>query len=206
MSMLQSSLIVDLKGLLGSVAERFKRPGDADFILHLNAAAQAMQRKRPLTKSAFLLLVADQENYLAPSDLVLPKASTWGRNGRLNKKPWQKGYCKSQPRMSVAEGVSGQEIILSPPPTAEDIHCLGTSFYFYYFAKHIISDVANETTIKESDRDLLLIRATASALMSMAAQQVMTPVTLGNSGISMPKNGTAAALAESLLTMFNEAP
>lgn len=202
-TMSQPDLIEDLKGILNDSQEKFKAADDADFIRHLDVAAHDMGRVRRRTRIGSVTLVADQNNYAAPADILFPKIPIWGVAQRKARKQWHSNWPGVMPVMSLIDGDTSEEIYLEPAPTASQIADLGTDYKFYYFAFHSIGVAAADTTVKLADRDLLLIRATAQALTELAHHNVAKPIKLGSQGIgSMPKNGTPSALAKDMLDLF----
>lgn len=203
-TMSQADLITDLKGILNDSADKFTAASDADFIRHLDIAARDMGRVRSRTRVGTLNLVADQQNYAAPTDIRQPKFPIWGSAQSKTRKPWQTNWPGRLPVMRLVDGDSGQEVWLDPAPTAEQIADLGVEYKYYYFAYHHIDATAENTTVQLADRDLLLIRATAQAMQELAHHNIAKPVQLGTRGGigSMPKNGTPASLAKDLLELF----
>lgn len=201
-NMSKTALIADLKGMLGDAGGKFTAPADSDFARHLDIAAFDMGRFRPRTMVGSVTLVADQANYAAPADLVRIKCSLWGLKERSDRRPWEPSWPGRLPALSLAESGGTREIWLDPAPTAAQISNLGSTYRFYYFAGHAVADVAANTTVRESDRSLLLIRAVVQALQELANRGVAKPVQLGDGFGSMPKNGTPGALAEVLLEQF----
>lgn len=200
--MSKTALIADLKGMLGDAAAKFTAAADADFARHLDAAAFDLGRFRPRTLVGSVTLVADQSNYTAPADLVRVKCSLWGLQERLQRRPWDTNWPGRLPALSLAESGGTRQIWLDPAPTTAQINNLGSTYRFYYFAGHAVADQAANTTVRESDRVLLLIRAVVQALQELAHRGVAKPVQLGDGFGSMPKNGTPGALAEVLLDQF----
>ncbi len=205
-TMSQADLVTDLKGILNDASGKFQGDGvdpDADFKRHLDIAARDMGRVRHRTRIGQLTLVADQPNYPAPADIMMPKSAIWGTAARRGRKPWHSNWPASIPVIRLIDGDSGEEVYLDPAPDAEQIADLGSDFKYYYFAFHSIDAVAANTTVKLVDRDLLLVRATAQAMTELAHHNVSKPVKLGSGGVgSMPKNGTPGALAKDLLDLF----
>lgn len=201
--MSQDDLVTDLKQILNDSADKFSANNDADFKRHLDVAARDIGRVRPRTRIGNVTLIADQPSYPAPSDIKTPKYPIWGKLQQKNRKPWQSNYPCALPTMLLIQTDTGEELYLDPAPSADQIADLGSDYKFYYSAFHRIDAVANNTTVKIVDRDLLLIRATSQAMTELANHNVAKPVRLGSQGIgSMPKNGTPVALAEKLMDLF----
>lgn len=190
----------DLKAMLMESAGRFRSPDDADFARHLAVAARDYTRKRPRTLSGTLALEADRANYPAPADLLRPKASTWGTAARRAAQPWEPGWPGRLPTLSLVD----RELWLDPVPTLAQIARFGSAYQYFYFSAHRISKNEDDTTIPADDRDLILVRAAAAALSELALDNYTRPVQIGSvpgSG-SVPRNGTPAGLAGSLIQIF----
>lgn len=198
--MSQADLVTDHKAGLMDSADTFTAALDADFIRHLDNAAQALGVRRPRTLLGELTLVADQSGYAAPADFHLFKTGLWGNT---TAKPWDKNWAGKLPRVSVVEVDGAMEIHLDPPPTAAQITLLGAAYKFYYFAKHTISATASATTVRPGDRGLLLLRAQAEAMKEMALRNIKKPVQMRDGLASAPRNGTPAALFQALLDQFD---
>jgi hypothetical protein len=199
--MSQADLVADLKAGLLDSADVFTAAADADFIRHLGAAALALARPRPRTLLGELTLVADQPGYAAPSDFHAFKTGLWGST---TARPWEKSWPGRIPVARAVEVDGAIEIHLDPAPTSAQIALLGSAYKFYYFAKHSISTTAASTTVRPGDRGLLLLRAQAEAMKEMALRNIKKPVQLRDGLASAPRNGTPAALFESLLALFDK--
>ncbi len=201
--MSRTDLVEDLKGILMDAALKFSAEDGADFWRHLDIAARDLSRVRRRTKLGSLTLVADQPNYPAPADILAPKLSNWGIPERRTRRPWAANWVGRLPTMRLVDNGGAQEIWLDPAPTAEQIADLGADYKYFYFALHHIDADPAQTTVQAVDRPLLLIRAAAQALQELAHHNYTKPVQLGSNGVgAMPKNGTPAALSQSLLAMF----
>jgi len=202
-SMSKADLSHDLKSMLGKSVEHFKKDGLNDFIRLLNMAARALSRDKPLQKSDTLSLIAGQFDYEIPADLVKPMYSDWGKQETKTRLPWNSNYPDRLPTLKLIIVPAGKKLRLTPAPTAAQIADLGAEYIYYYSAKHEINSQAALTTVDDSDRDLLLLRALAFAMTDLAASSSSLPVQLGPSKYSStPKNGTPSALAESFLKQY----
>lgn len=194
-------LVEDLKAILMDASNAFTKP--TDFQRHLTVATFDLARVRPRTVLGTLTLVADQPNYAAPADLLKPKSSTWGTAQRRQFKPWEEGYPGRLPSISVVENAGALQLWLDPAPSLSQILTFGAAYPYFYLARHQLAEVENQTTIALADKPLLLVRATAQALQELAHNKYTKPVQLGGAGVpSMPKNGTAAALADQMMDLF----
>lgn len=205
MSMVLADLVTDLKTSLHDTAKVFVAADDADFKRFLQQALPDMQFKRPLSRLGSITLVADQAQYAVPvSDFAAYKLHDWADPARAPK-PWQPGYPGSVPRVIDAWDGSAWWLVLQPAPSSALLACYGSTLKFWYFARHILSDTAGQTTVNELDRGLLLLRAQVEALKELAVRNASKPVQLRDGMSGTPRNSTPAALAEQLLQEFREA-
>lgn len=195
-------LVADLKASLQDAADVFTAASDADYKRHLDMAARDLVRFRPRTLIGTLTLTADTATYAAPADIAGVKSHLWGVSPIAAGKPWEKTYPGRLPDLSLGESGGAQMIVLTPPPTANQIALLGSEFKYYYFARHIIGADAANTTVRMADRGLLILRAQAEAMKEMAVRNIKKPVQLRDGLQSAPKNGSPAALYNALLEDF----
>jgi hypothetical protein len=203
-TMSQADLVADLKASLHDAAEVFTAASDADFVRHLDLAARDLGRFRRRTLVGTITLTADVDLYAAPADLSSLKSHLWGISPTAARKPWEKGHPGRLPDMREAEVNGVQAISLVPPPTAAQIAMLGSEFRYYYFAAHTVGAAAADTTVKPSDRGLLLLRAQAEAMKEMAMRNIKKPVQLRDGLSSAPRNGTPASLFQALMEQFEK--
>lgn len=200
--MSQTDLVADLKASLHDAADVFTAASDADFIRHLDLAARALARFRPRTLVGTLTLQADIGLYAAPDDLANFKSHLWGITPIAAGKPWEKTFPGRLPNVSVGEVNGSPAIMLTPPPTAFQIGVLGSEFRYYYFARHVIGATAIDTTVRDADRGILLLRAQAEAMKEMSMRNIKKPVQIRDGLASAPRNGTPASLFQALLDEF----
>ena len=205
MSMQLSALVDDLKASLKDCAAKFSAANDADFTRLLNAAAVGFGRKRPRTLVGSVELTAEQSRYTAPADFMLPKAGVWGRNEQHKYKPWDCRHPGRLPALSAVEEADEYKIVLTPAPTQQQISSLGVRYEFYYFATHTLSETVGKTTIRENDRDLLLLLATIGAMTELANSGTVNPIQLHRGMGSQSKATTAASWVENLIKMYEAA-
>jgi hypothetical protein len=148
-----------------------------------------------------LTLVADQQAYAAPVDILIFKSALWGV-GRTSR-PWERSWTGYLPDVRLAVNGSVRELHLLPAPTAHQISILGSAYKFYYFAAHIVSANAVETTIAQGDRGLLLLRAQAEAMRELAARNLGKPVSMRDGISGGTRNGTPTYLFEALMREFD---
>ncbi|PHS70531.1 MAG: hypothetical protein COB22_07855 [Cycloclasticus sp.] len=200
-----SALVDDLKTTLKDAAGKFSAANDADFTRLLKAAAVTFGRKRPRTLVGSVDLVAEQSRYTAPADFMLPKAGVWGRNEQRKYKPWDNRHPGRLPGLSTVEEADTIKIVLTPAPTQNQINIISSSYEFFYFATHTLSEDAGKTTIRENDRDLLLLLATIGAMTELANSGTVNPIQLHRGMGSQSKGTTAAAWVEKLINMYEAA-
>lgn len=202
-TMSSADLVADLKASLHDAAGVFTAANDADFVRHLKVAAVDLGSRRPLVKSGTLTLVADTDSYDAPADLATFIAERWSA-GRMPQ-PWESTWPGAAPRQSITGSGATRKIVFTPAPTVAQISVLGSSFAYDYRAAHSIGTAAADTTVAEADRGLLILRAQAEAMREVAIRNAHKPVQLRDGLSGTPRNGTPAALYQSLLTEFREA-
>lgn len=205
MSMLLSALVADLKASLNDAAAQFRAADDGDFKRLLGVALADMQAKRPITKPGEVGLFALQARYavVAP-DFAALKTHMWA-DPASTPKPWEPGFPGLVPRVVAAWDGAAWWLEFSPAPTMLQITVWGDTFRFWYFAQHLLSETAGQTTINPADRGLLLLRAQAEAMRELAMRNVVRPQQMRDGYSSMPRNGTPAALFEALMAEFKGA-
>lgn len=201
-TMSKADLIADLKAMLMDTAGKFTAAADADFGRHLDIAALDIGRFRPRTYLATLTLVADQDRYAAPADLVEPKYALWGVSERGRILPWERGYPGRLPALTLGVDATGRFLRLDPAPTAAQIAAFGATYRFYYFQAHAVADAAANTTVHPGHRAALLVRACAAAALELANAGVTKPVQFHNGMQGTPNSGTPLALHEALMEQF----
>jgi len=195
-TMSRADLVADLKASLRDAATTFTAAADADFVRHLDKAAADMHRVRPRTLIGEVALEAGVGEYDAPADMVRFKSAIWGVRGADFPNPWDKSWPGPLPR---CRPVDEDLISLTPAPTARQIATLGSAYRFYYVARDVIGDTAVNTTIHQVDRDFLLLRAQAEALLELSLRDSVRPVQVGGGFGQQAKTGTPAALHAQLL-------
>lgn len=199
MSMARAELITALREALGAAADKVS--GDLDR--PLDDAADALSRYRPRIAMDSLTLEPGRVDYPAPSDLLQVQETLWGVAERARLRPWDPGYPKRLPRLSVRPGPAGAAgLMLTPPPLAEDIAALGADYRYTYRARHTIADDAAATTVPAADRDLLILRAMAGVMHELAAAGTVARVQLNRGTQSAPTSATPAHVAAELFARF----
>jgi len=199
----QADLVADLKATLGDAAKTFSTAADGDFKRHLAHSAEDFARVRPYVRSATLTLVAGQDVYSAPADLVRVHRIRWGDPERRSRKPWDGALWPGPaPRVTPVGAGPAREFLLDPAPTAAQIDSLGATFPYEYVAAHVIGAAATDTTVEAHDRALLLLRSQAEAMKELATRNMQKPVQLRDGVSGVPRNGTPAALYDQLMERF----
>lgn len=196
-TMSRADLVADLKASLRDAATTFTAAADADFVRHLDKAAADSHRVRPRTLIGEVSLLAGEGEYAAPADILRFKSAIWGVRGASSPQPWDKSWPGPLPRCRL---IDGNQLSLTPVPSAQQLGLLGNAYRFYYVAKDAIGDAAENTTIAPVDRDLLLLRAQAEALLELSLRDSVRPVQVGGGYGQQAKTGTPAALHEQLMT------
>jgi hypothetical protein len=201
-TMSREDLIVDLKAMLGGAAGKFSAAADADFIRHLDLAAADMARFAPVYNTGSVTLVADQDTYNPPADLRSMGRRLYGDADR-SLQPWNRASQQLPMPMIIRQGTA-PKLLLRPKPTAALIATLGSTFEFTYIIRFVIAEAAEDTTVPDTLRPVLLVRAVAQAMQELSTTNISKPVQLGSgaAGVgSMPKNGHPAALSEQFLKL-----
>ncbi len=201
-TMSQADLVADLKASLHDAASVFTAASDGDFKRLLDVSALDMGRFRARTLLGSVILVAGQAEYAAPADFVMFKSALWGIAPIAAPRPWERGYPGRLPDAFESELAGVRQISLSLPPTAEQIALLGNQYLFYYFAAHAVGVDAANTTIKASDRGLMLLRAQSEAMRELAMRNIGKPVTVRDGMSGAPRNGTPSHLYSVLMEEF----
>lgn len=175
---------------------------DADFKRHLAIAARALgiDGKRSCTRLGTLNLVAGAAQYAAvPDDLIAPKASEWGI-GRL---PLWEAPPGPLPIVRLTELDGAPVLMLSPAPTQAQINAYGSSYAYYYLATPTLT--ATGSTLRDGDRDLLILRAQVEACREMVLRNMHKPVAIGAGQSPGAPNLSAAAMYDRLLAEYRAA-
>lgn len=201
-TMSRTDLVADLKDSLHDAASVFTAAADADFVRHLNKAALDFKRVRPLTKDGQITLEAGVATYTAPAGMTDFVLETWSD---ACPKQWEAAYPGLLPRALLIGPAGARKLHLSPAPSAMHLAAMGATYKFIYTAAHSIGEQASDTTIDAGDRGLLLLRAQAEALRELAIRNVGKPVQMRDGYTGTPRNGTPAALYQTLMQEFEGA-
>lgn len=209
-----ASLLPDYKAALHDAASVFKgtpagtdpiadpADPDADFKRHLLTAVRAIgiDGKRSCTRLGTLSLIAGQAVYTTvPDDILVPKASDWG----IGTVPvWQQpAGALPIARLTDQDGVP--VLVLSPPPSDQQIAAFGSAWNYYYLATPVLTD--SGSTLKEGDRDLIILRAMVEATRELVNRNLHKPVQLSPGSGSYPSNQTPASWHQVLLAEYKAA-
>lgn len=205
-TMSQVDLVADLKRSLHDSAAVFDAAADADFVRFLNQALPDMGWKRPITRLGQVTLSAGEANYslVDYTDFLSYKTHLWEPSG-VAPQPWEPGYPGAVPRVNGYKNTTGWWLGFEPAPSAAHIAVRGSVFKFYYFGQHVIGANAVDTTVPQTDRGLLLLRAQAEAMLELTLRNAGKPVQMRDGLSGMPRNSTPRALYEALLAQFLEA-
>lgn len=166
----------------------------------IQVALADFSRYRPQTKIATLSLMTNQLLYKAPVGLIRIRNVLYGQSQRA-KQPWEPGYPRNLPRLSVVEDETDSKWIqLSHFPADSVLMSCGREFSYTYCAcRKITNDAIN---IDVQDEPLLLLRCMAEAVKYIAIHQLSKTVSVRNSIGGEAKNGTPAAVHEQLMSQF----
>jgi len=210
-----ASLLPDYKASLHDAASVFRgtpagadpttQPADpdADFKRHLLTAVRAIgvDGKRSCTKLGQLTLQAGVAKYTdVPADILIPKASDWG----IGAVPVWQQPAGALPIVRLTTDVDDTAVlVLSPPPSAEQISAYGADYRYYYLATPVLTDAGS--TLKEGDRDLIILRAMVEATRELVNRNLHKPVQLSPGSGSYPSNQTPASWHQVLLAEYKAA-
>ena len=175
--------------------------GDKDWPELLQDAADDLARVKRRIRSGTLTLVCGQTDYAAPSDLIGLRFHRWGYAERQTRLPWERGYPRDLPRVTVMDG-QPKTLRLSFAPNAMMLALLGQEMVIDYYTGHTLSDTEGETTVPPEQRDLLLLRAQAEAMKWLAQRNVNYTTSVQQAVAGTPKNGVPAALYQQLMADF----
>lgn len=202
--MSEADLVADHKAALQDCATVFTAANDADLKRHIARAALDFSRVRPRTLVGTVTLVVDQGEYASlPADFHLFKSALWGVSPAPTVKPWDASWPGLLPDFYDVEEGGVRKISLRPAPTAQQIATLGSSYRYFYAAKHLVhaTDGA-QTTIRDGDRHALLLRTQAEAMRELTFRNIHKPVQVMAGVSGMPRNGVPPAILEMLMREF----
>jgi hypothetical protein len=151
-----------------------------------------------------ITLEAGVTEYDPPADIKRVTRCGWARAENKARKPWNPNWIHNLPDLSLVETDSGKKLELSREISAAELADIGSTCTYYYEAAHVIDADASNTSIQAEDRDLLLLRAKVEACRELAMRQIGKPIALRDGYTNTPRNGSPAALAESLYDGWKE--
>lgn len=208
-----SELLLDLKASLHSAAEFFHgtpetsegaddADPDADFKRHIIAATGDLGERRGHTLLAEVELQDGVTDYPGlPGDLMYIKTPLWGTERKIQ--PWGDNHPGTLPRPRLVFQGTDRILVLTPAPTWQQIHALGSTYRFFYGASYWDGDINSDIAGTPADRQLILLRAQAEACRELALQNMTRPIETRTS-VSMPRGQTPRALWEALMHEYNQ--
>lgn len=206
MGLTLAELLPDYRASLNDARSVFAED-DSDFVRHLRTAAAALSReKRSRTAVAQIQVQAGVAEYLdVPDDLIAPKVCTWGNNGS----PVWHLPPTPPPALTVIGDGTGRILLLTPPPTCEQVKAWGSTLRYYYLAEHHITNDPATSTLHSKDRALLYLRAQMEAMRELSYRAYKKPITLragdGIGGAVASKNQTPPAMWDLLRQEYEAA-
>ena len=192
----RTAFIAELKASLQDTAQIFI---DADYERFTNNALRDYDRVKPQYIFASFELVAEQQIYPVPPDLVKVFDSLYGISYLQTTKKWDQLFTKF-PKLFLINKGSIRELWLNNKPSSSMIQELGTKYEYIYIASHILTD-----TISTIEPELLLIRAQAEAMKEVSMRNITKPVLLRtNVAGSTTINGVPSSLYILLLEEFEK--
>lgn len=195
----RNDLIAQLTASLLDSATAFK---PEDFGRHLTMAVADYSRYRPMDAMDELTLMAGVAVYPCPDDLDAVLGCDWGRAEKATGNPWDTNWPGQLPEIRPIRIAGERRLRLNPAPSAAQISTLGNVCAYRYATAH----VADEThcTLRQSDVDVVLLRAQAEAMRELAMKGVTKPVQMRDGMSQGPKNGTPSFLYALLMAEFTE--
>lgn len=170
---------------------------DGDFERFIDNALRDYDRVKPQYITTELTLVAEQQYYDAPDDILNTFSNTYGNQYLLATKPWYR-YFERFPKINLKNYQGTQKLWLDESPSSMMILLVGEKYEYTYIAYHKLTEEANTIEFP-----LLLIRAQAEAMKEASIRNMTKPVQLRNGqGGNITVNGTPAALYAQLLQDF----
>ena len=196
-----TDLLSELRASLMDSAQYFQgqeADPDADCRRHLRLAAAEVGSRRGFTLLADVELTPGQALYPVPADILYVQTPLWGTERRIA--PWADNHPGPLPRARLVNVQGETRLQITPPPTREQIHTLGST-YRYLYATSLWDGTSNTIPGTDLDRALLLLRAQAEACRELAMQGLTTPIETRTSQ-QMPRNATPSAMYQALLAEF----
>ena len=177
-----------------------------------NTALADYQRYKPRRNVGVIDLIAGQSVYDAPADLIGFISHDWGAAHRARTDPWNQSEVVPIPDISVVDSVSGltpYSLLLGTAPTSKGIAICGTEMQIIYQKAHVISNdepgTAGATSVPAKDRDLLLLRAAAEAMLHLSTHRSARISTKDPLNGMVNRSSTPAALRQQMMDEFKRA-
>lgn len=193
------SLAEDLEFSLLDTASVFE--GQLGEVLHAGLAL--FSRYKPQLKMGTLDLVAGQRYYDCPTDFVSFVVSLWAEAHRTLPR-WHPDYPVRLPRPVPIRVDTGRQLLLDHAPTDAQVSAYGVVYPFTYRARHSISATAEDTTVPEHHRDLLLLCGQIEAMRRMIARNIRRSAAVNDAVSGQPRNGTPMAVYRALMDELRE--
>ncbi len=165
-------LIKKLERSISSIKMRAFDDEDAEDLTELytqmlHSGVSLCNDYKPRKRTSSLQLVANQEFYDGPDNILSITRYEWGRAQRKSLKPYDPAYPKKLPSVRLVWD-DVPTIQISPAPTSGQITALGDQFMYDYRQKWIVSDDESKSNIDELDVPTLIKAASISVLREQA--------------------------------------
>ena len=155
---------------------------------YITQAVAIFSKRCPQVKEGVLTLKVGELSYEAPDDIISVRYHLW-YDPRLER------YAHTDlPNLSLVAG----KLVLSHLPSAAQLADLGTNYRYSYRAKR------NVEHLDEEAKALVLLKAKAEAMRTVAVHNANKPVQLRDGATNSPKNSTPSALRQIFLQEFEE--
>ncbi len=204
MSFTKNAFITELKDSLKDVASVFVKDNSDDYDSVIAGALPDFSRYRLYRVQDSVTIEAGKADYIAPQSFMHMIHVVYGMNEISTRKPWEQNYPKIIPEVKELHDPTNNQIILllTPTPDAHLINCCGTDFTFMCSKLHVLSDTANNTTIRAEDKGLFLLRCQAEVMKTVAMRNSHKPVSIRDGISGTPRNSTPNALYKDLMNEF----
>lgn len=175
----------------GNAGDRLQKE---DFDAALDIALKALEESRPYILHDSITLTAGEPLYDAPAaDFVGYAHSDWG----TAKKSYFNG-CETRPHIMNNK----KKLHFSPAPTAAQLTAWGSTFAYFYRARHVLTDTPSECTLNDEDQGILILRAMAELMRILASRNVVDPVQLHRGIGNVPTSSTPGQMYKDLMLEY----
>lgn len=200
MTITRAEVLADYRASLGSATSEFHAGADADLLRHLRVACAAVAlKRRAVVHAALSWYVGGTVYQPVPDELVRVEGVDWPGPEAFN--PGAGIAYPPPPRLTVGQTPAGRALIVAPFPTAAHLAASPTLAYQYTRA-YVLAETAEDTTLPDSDRDLVVLRAQVEAMRELALRSHQKPVQMRG---MQSNNMQPSALYEKLLAEFRAA-